>query len=1493
MVNYSTKTLLGLLTLAALVDAYWRMSCSLIQTGRVDPIIAPGRVAAHVHKLSGASNIGVSATYDDLQASRCTSCEIQDDKSAYWTPQLFYQHGNGSFEMVPNDGTVVYYLGRGENRTKMEPFPPGFKMLSGDSTARSADTKTMTYNKTGYQGRPVAERISFACLDSSGPSKERSYMWKTDCDNGMRAQVHFQSCWNGGDYQPDQSHVAYMSQIDNGICPPTHPRQLPHLFLEVIYGVNNIQKSKGGKFVFAQGDTTGYGFHGDFLNGWNMNVLTNAIKNCINNDGIGGAVSKCPVLAASQTQYFSDNCPEMPSLINEPVRGMLDKLPGCNNVTSGPAKAPQGICDTQPSLNDLGDAGIGTMFDPSPGDKVGPWAYIGCAPEGNTRTLNKYAVSSDSMTIQYCTASCKAQGYPLAGMENGRECYCAGSLTSGASYMKASTCASLRKMVCRGNMTQYCGGPDSLTIWNDTSYTPPTALVVGQTKISNGIATYYGCYSEGANGRALSADSTADTVRMTNEMCVAFCQAGGYTFAGTEYSQECYCGNSITSNNITDITQCSMQCRGNIFSYCGAGNRLSVWKISQPDKPTGPITALGGAAVYSGCYTDGGPGGRTLPSAVFTGSSVSLDTCFAFCKKLNYPLFGMEYGRECYCGYAPKTQATLAADGDCRMPCAGDATQKCGAGNRISIWNNTLYTPMASPESFGLQKKYLGCYTEGDGARALSKAKKTSTKMTVDINKGPSSGSIEAPEAHCKIPCRGDKTQKCGAASRLNVYRIGPVKKISSAKSTSKPVVKVQDYLTSRSKVTTLSTRARTTSTSKVVNVKAKATTTSRPAVRLQAEKTSTSKTVHVKAKATTTTTSATTHLKHRPTRTRTSPARTTSTSRAVSANAKVTTTTTSEAVHLKHRPTSTRTTPKVKTMSTSISKIKSTTTTTRSVVRVQGKATSIHRPVNVKVQAIPTQKTSTTSVSKTTATSTSGAVRVQAKKHSSTETSTHRHRSVQKGPKGGKTTTTSASKATSTSVIVKLKAKSSASRTSHRSMTTRSSTSRAKRTTTSSTSTSSQIVNVQAKASSTVKLRGKSTTKTSSTSEPTVVLLSKGGSSDDDSGRGHKGKGSGKGKDGDDSNGRTTSTSKTTSATSIASTSSKSKAEDSGRETETKGSGKGGRTEDSSEPKGKKTTTTAKTASASSVTKTDDFGKGGKTEDSKGRTTKKTTTASTRATPSVAKPKDSDEDKKTESSSDSRGKKTSKSTSTSGTSTTTSSVKAEDSKKGPKAEDSSDSNKKTTTTSKSSAKKTEDASDSRGRRTSTTSTSTSRLSSVTATTTPAVAKVKVSNKKGGKKEDSPDSENKTTATSKSATKKAEDSSRKNTTKSTSTTSTSLPRKSEDSKGHGKEDSSDSRNKKTTTTSASASKKTEDSSESRGKKTTKSTSTKSSSTPKKSEDSGHRASKTLTTSTSTTTEAKETSHHRKPKGKKASFSTTSTKSSTAGVKEKVTSTFRA
>ena len=119
------------------------------------------------------TDVHQAATYDNLQLSTCSSCEIQDDKSAYWTPQLYFAHQNGSVEEVPNFGMTIYYLGlsqkngldiysdcffspgRGGNSSNTRPFPPGFRMVSGSSTARSFDSETLTYQST----MPVANRF--------------------------------------------------------------------------------------------------------------------------------------------------------------------------------------------------------------------------------------------------------------------------------------------------------------------------------------------------------------------------------------------------------------------------------------------------------------------------------------------------------------------------------------------------------------------------------------------------------------------------------------------------------------------------------------------------------------------------------------------------------------------------------------------------------------------------------------------------------------------------------------------------------------------------------------------------------------------------------------------------------------------------------------------------------------------------------------------------------------------------------------------------------------------------------------------------------------------------------------------------------------------------------------------------------------------------------------------------------------------------------------
>ena len=56
----SASSLVFSLTAAALFTqshAFWREACSVVQTGRIDPILAPDGVSGHVHKIAGASSM--------------------------------------------------------------------------------------------------------------------------------------------------------------------------------------------------------------------------------------------------------------------------------------------------------------------------------------------------------------------------------------------------------------------------------------------------------------------------------------------------------------------------------------------------------------------------------------------------------------------------------------------------------------------------------------------------------------------------------------------------------------------------------------------------------------------------------------------------------------------------------------------------------------------------------------------------------------------------------------------------------------------------------------------------------------------------------------------------------------------------------------------------------------------------------------------------------------------------------------------------------------------------------------------------------------------------------------------------------------------------------------------------------------------------------------------------------------------------------------------
>ena len=81
-----------------------------VTIGRMDPIIAPGKVSGHVHQVIGGNAFSVSMT--DTQAlddATCTTSLAKNDKSNYWFPELFWQAANKTVIPVRSTEYNVYY----------------------------------------------------------------------------------------------------------------------------------------------------------------------------------------------------------------------------------------------------------------------------------------------------------------------------------------------------------------------------------------------------------------------------------------------------------------------------------------------------------------------------------------------------------------------------------------------------------------------------------------------------------------------------------------------------------------------------------------------------------------------------------------------------------------------------------------------------------------------------------------------------------------------------------------------------------------------------------------------------------------------------------------------------------------------------------------------------------------------------------------------------------------------------------------------------------------------------------------------------------------------------------------------------------------------------------------------------------------------------------------------------------------------------------------
>ncbi|KAL8754956.1 MAG: hypothetical protein Q9184_004950 [Pyrenodesmia sp. 2 TL-2023] len=306
----------------------------------------------------------------------------------------------------------------------------------------------------------------------------------------------------------------------------------------------------------------------------------------------------------------------------------------------------------------------------------------GCYTEATRgRALSGNAYFDNLMTVEKCAAACSR--FTLFGLEYGRECFCGNTLNEGSVPAPSEQCS----FKCPGNPDQKCGAGQRLNVYERVVTAPVVTAPAPSTYSAEG------CYTEATTGRALSGKTYYDNA-MTTAKCASACS--GFDLFGLEYYRECYCGNRLQAGSVpAPSTECKYRCTGDQNEICGGDNRLNLYAFGTGTTVTPPVSTPK-PYTFDGCFTEA-TRGRALTGSVFYDDAMTVEKCSAVCK--GFTLFGLEYGRECYCGDTLQAGSQMTLESECNFVCPGNDAESCGAGNRLDVYRYGPATTTSSSSS--------------------------------------------------------------------------------------------------------------------------------------------------------------------------------------------------------------------------------------------------------------------------------------------------------------------------------------------------------------------------------------------------------------------------------------------------------------------------------------------------------------------------------------------------------------------------------------------------------------------------------------------------------------------------------------------------------------------------------------------------------------------------------------------------------------------------
>jgi hypothetical protein len=249
--------------------SYFLSICQFSHRAADDPIVLPRAPGfSHNHTFVGNVSTNAFSTLSSLRRAG-TSCTPGGDTAAYWAPTLYADD-----KPVTPARAVVYY--RRLTTAPVRPFPPGLRMVAGDSHSFRPQSAAITYwdcglLKTTFYG-PNGGGVSGGVVTATVSSTVPVCPPKAD----VQLHVNFPDCWDGKrlDSVDHRRHMAYARA---GRCPAGHPVPVPALSLVLSYPARAVDDAR--VIILSSGGQ--YSAHADFINAWNQRALTKLVLGCL------------------------------------------------------------------------------------------------------------------------------------------------------------------------------------------------------------------------------------------------------------------------------------------------------------------------------------------------------------------------------------------------------------------------------------------------------------------------------------------------------------------------------------------------------------------------------------------------------------------------------------------------------------------------------------------------------------------------------------------------------------------------------------------------------------------------------------------------------------------------------------------------------------------------------------------------------------------------------------------------------------------------------------------------------------------------------------------------------------------------------------------------------------------------------------------------------------------------------------------------------------